>query len=193
MTMLAVIVGIMTAALSMSYKTLEKGERKVEYLERKKIVFSRMESQIQSAFSSYYTEGGEKKSRFSGKQDSLGFASNYSIWRGTGGNCLVHYVVKTNDQGRSILYVEERMLGLETGNETRLTDDYESITFEYFLESTLEEGKWVDVWPEDVQNLPRRIRITFANGLKKKTLTVDVFVRANTSTAASGMKTVGTK
>lgn len=193
MTMLAVIVGIMTAALSMAYKTLEKGEKKVEYLERKKSVFSLMESQLQSAFSSYYTEGGEKKNRFAGKKDSLGFASNYSIWRGAGGNCLVNYVVKTNDQGRSILHVEERMLGMETGNETRLTDDYESITFEYYLESALEEGKWVDVWPEDVQNLPRRIRITFADGLKKKTLTVDVFVRANTSTTASGTKTVGIK
>jgi general secretion pathway protein J len=191
--MLAVIIGIMTGALSMAYKAMEKGERKVENLERKKIVFSLIESQIQSAFSSYYDEQGEKKSRFVGEKDSLAFASNYSLWRGAGGNSLVRYFIKTNDQGGSILYVEERILGTDTGYKTRLTKDYKSITFEYYLENSLEEAKWVDHWPEDGKNLPRKIRICFADGVTKKLLTANVFIVTNSSTAVSDMQSNMTK
>lgn len=188
MTMLAAIIGIMTGALTMAYKTMEKGERKVENLERKKIVFSLIESQIQSIFSSYYTDQGEKKSRFVGEKDSLVFASNYSIWQGAGGNCLVRYFIKTNDQGRSFLYVEEKILGTDAANEARLTKDYESITFDYYLKNSLEEGKWVDRWPDDEKDMPRKIRICFTDGLNKKILTVNVFIRANASTAVSSMQ-----
>ena len=193
MTMLAVIVGMMTGALSLAYKTMEKGERKIGVLERNKIVFPLMEAQIQSAFAGFYDEDGETKSRFAGEEDSLAFASNYSIWQGAGGNCLVKYFVKTNDQGRNFLYVEEKILGTEVATEARLTDDYETITFEYYLESSMEEGKWVNLWPDDEKNLPRKIRITFADGLKKKILTADVFVQTRTGTALPGKKTVGTK
>jgi len=193
MTMLAVIVGMMTAALSMAYRTLEKGEKKTARLERQKILFPLLESQMQSAFSSYYNKEGEVKSRFVGQKDALEFAANYSLWRGVGGNCLVKYTIKNDDQGGSFLHIEERMLGLDTAEETRLTENYESIAFEYFLESALEEGKWVDVWPEDEKKLPRKIRIHFKNGLKKKTLTADVFIRSNPSTAAWGMKSTEKK
>lgn len=181
-TLLAVIVGILTGALSLAYRTLEKGEKRIAVLERNKVVFSLMEAQIQSAFAAFYKEDGETKSWFAGDEESLTFASNYSIWRGAGGNCLVKYFIKTNDYGRSSLYAEEKVLGTEAADEIRLTDDYESITFEYYLESSLEEGKWVESWPEDEKNLPGKIRISFADGLKKKVLTAEVFIRANTAT-----------
>ncbi|MEN6331208.1 MAG: prepilin-type N-terminal cleavage/methylation domain-containing protein [Smithella sp.] len=183
--LLAVIVGLMTGTLSMAYKTVEKGERKIESLERKKIVFSLMESQIQSAFSSSYDDQGEKKSRFIGEKDNLAFASNYSIWHGAGGNSLVRYFIKTTDQGRDVLYVEEQVLGTDTANEARLTKDYDSITFEYYLENSLEEAKWVDRWPEEEKKLPRKIRICFADGMDKKILTANVFVMENSARAMS--------
>jgi hypothetical protein len=113
--------------------------------------------------------------------------------KGAGGICIVKYFFKTNDLGRIFLYVEEKILGTEIATEARLTDDYEAITFEYYLESSLEEGKWVNLWPDDEKNLPRKIRITFADGLKKKILTADVFVQTRTGTALPGKKTVGTK
>lgn len=189
--LLAVIVGLMTGALSMAYKTVAKGERKIENLERKKTVFSLLESQIQSAFASSYEEQGEKKSRFVGEKNSLAFASNYSIWRGAAGNCLVRYLIKTNDQGRSVLHVEEQVLGTNAGYEAGLTKDFDAITFEYYLESSLEEAKWVDQWPEDEKKLPRKIRINFTDGASKKILTVDVFVMANSATAFLDKQSAG--
>ena len=188
-TLLALIVGLITGALSMAYKTVEKGERKIENLEQKKIVFSLIESQIQSAFSSFYDDQGEQKSRFVGEKDSMVFASNYSIWRGAGGNSLVRYFIKTSDQGKSILHVEEQILGTNIGYEARLTKDFDTITFEYYMENSLEEAKWVDQWPEDEKKLPRKIRICFADGMNKKILTVDVFVMTNYATAVSNVPT----
>ncbi len=183
--LLAVIVGLMTGALSMAYKTVEKGERKIENLERGKAVFSLLESQIQSAFLSSYDDQGEKKSRFIGEKDSLAFASNYSIWRGVGGNSLVRYFIKTTAQGRDVLYVEEQVLGTNAANEARLTKDYDSITFEYYLENSLEEAQWVDRWPEEEKKMPRKIRICFADGMEKKILTANVFVMENSAASMS--------
>lgn len=192
-TMLAVIVAFMTGALTMSYRTVAKGEEKIEDLERRKAVFFLIESQIQSAFASFYTEQGETKSRFAGAKDSLSFASNYSIWRGVGGNCLVRYFVKTEESGRSVLYAEEQIPGLSVINMTRLTDDHEAIAFEYYLENSLEEGKWVEEWPEEEKNLPRRIRMTLADGLQKRVLTANVFVRTNAVTTVFSPQPVVTK
>lgn len=179
--LLAVIVGLMTATLSMAYKTVEKGERRIENLERKKTVYSLLESQIQSAFSSTYDDQGEKKSRFVGEKDSLTFTSNYSIWRGVGGNSLVRYFIKTTEGGGNILYVEEQVLGTNAANEARLTKEYDSITFEYYLENSVDEAKWVEQWPEEEKKLPRKIRICFADPADKKILTVNVFVMENTA------------
>lgn len=182
-TMLAVIIGIMGGALSMAYQTMEKSERKINNLERKKIFFPLIESQIQSAFSSYYTDQAEKKSYFKGEKDMMVFASNYSIWWGTRGNCLVKYHIKTDDRGKSFLQIEERILGTDIKKETLLTTDHVSIRFEYFLNNSLEEGKWVDQWPVEEKNLPRKIRIHFADGMKAKVLTVNVFSRPTSSSA----------
>jgi general secretion pathway protein J len=192
-TMLGVIVGFMTGALAMARRTVEKGEKKIEFLERKKTVSSLLESQIQSAFAGYYMDQTDRKSYFSGEKDSLMFASNYSVWRGIGGNCLVRYFLKADDRGRSALCVEERVLGMDAGNEARLTKDYESIAFEYFLENSTEEGKWVERWPEEEKNLPRRIRIILADGGKKKVLTADVFARANASSTGLSAQPVVAK
>jgi len=191
--MLAVIISIMIGALSMAYKTVEKGERKVDNLERRKIVFSLIESQIQSAFESYYDDQGEKKVRFSGEKDRMVFASNYSLWSGASGNSLVTYQIKTNDQGKSTLYAEERILGTDSGRETLLTKDYESITFDYFIKNSLEEGKWIDHWPEEEKNIPQKIRVNFTDGPNKKILTVNVFSKTGSSPPVLNQRPVATK
>jgi len=140
-----------------------------------------LESQIHSAFSSTYDDQGEKKSRFVGEKDSLTFTSNYSIWRGVGGNSLVRYFIKTTEGGGDILYVEEQVLGTNAANEARLTKEYNSIKFEYYLENSVDEAKWVEQWPEEEKKLPRKIRICFADPADKKILTVNVFVMENTA------------
>jgi len=183
--MLAVIIGIMGGALSLAHQTTEKGEKKIGALERKKNILSLVESQIQSACVSYYTEHGEKKSRFAGSKDSVTFASNYSCRRGTRGNTLVTYRVEANDGRKCVLKIEEQVLGTDVNQETRLTTDYDAIRFEYFLENALEEGKWLGDWPVDEKSMPQKIRILFSDGKNDRALTIRVF--AKTASSAVGM------
>src|SRR5271157_6364695 len=115
--MLALIAGILGWTLNMAHRTLDKGERKIHYLEKEKVSFSLVESQIQSLFPYQYDDEGEKKLFFSGGKDKLMFASNYSLWRGTQGNTFATYDIQTNEQGRQFLRITEQTIGLETKDE----------------------------------------------------------------------------
>jgi len=176
-TMLALITGIMGWTLNMAHRTLDKGEKKIHYLERTKVSFSLMESQIMSLFPYQYDDEGEKKLFFTGSKDKLMFASNYSLWRGTSGNTFVTYDIQTNEKGKQFLKITEQIIGLEAKSEAVLFDDCTGINFEYFLKNAFEEGKWVDQWPADEKGLPEKIKINIAYGTKKIALMVNSLVK----------------
>jgi len=190
MAMLAMIVAVMSGALSMAYRTTEKGEKKIDDLEKKKMLFSFIEPQIQSAFVSSYQEEGETKSRFAGAEDTLVFASNYSLWRGTKGNCLVTYRVETDDRKKSVLRIEEQVLGTDLKQEASVPTDYDSIRFAYYYTDTFEEGKWVSDWPSNAQGMPQKLKIYFSKGGRERVLTVKVFTL--TALSSVGVKTMAT-
>jgi hypothetical protein len=169
--MLALITGIMGAALSMTHRSLDKGERKIHYLERLKTSFSLVESQIQSYFPYQYNdENGQKILLFSGQKDKLIFSTNYSLWRGTKGNTAVTYDIQADEKGRQYLKVTEQIIGLENKNETILFADCERIGFEYYLKDAFEEGKWMEEWPADAKGMPEKIRVNLACGKNKLSL-----------------------
>jgi prepilin-type N-terminal cleavage/methylation domain-containing protein len=184
-TMLALITGIMGWTLSMAHRTLDKGERKIHYLERVKVSFSLVESQIQSLFSYQYDDEGEKKLFFSGGKDKLMFTSNYSLWRGTRGNTFVTYDIQTNEKGKQFLRITEQIIGLEAKDEAIIFDDCTSINFEYFLKNAFEKGKWVDQWPADQMGLPDKIKINITYNTKKIALMVNLLVKPITTLAAA--------
>jgi prepilin-type N-terminal cleavage/methylation domain-containing protein len=188
-TMLALITGIMGWTLNMAHRTLDKGERKIHYLEREKISYSLVESQILSLFPYQYDDEGEKKLFFFGGKDKLMFASNYSLWRGTRGNTFVTYDIQTNEKGKQFLQITEQIIGLETKDETILFDDCTSINFEYFLKNAFEEGKWVDQWPADEKGLPDKIKINIAYNIKKIALMVNPLVKPTTALSSSAVIT----
>ena len=170
--MLALIAGIMGWTFKAAHRTLDKGEKKINYLEREKISFSLIESQILSLFRYQYDDDGQKKLFFSGSKDKLMFTSNFSLWRGTRGNTFVTYDIQSNEKDKSFLKVTEQTIGLQEKNETILLNECNNISFEYFLKNALEEGKWVTSWPEDQKELPDKIKISIACGAKKLALTL---------------------
>lgn len=176
-TMLALITAILGGALCMVYRTLDKGEKKIHYLERMKISFSLVESQIQSSFPCRYDDEGQKKLFFAGGKDKLMFSSNYSLWWGTKGNTFVTYDIHTNEKRKQFLKITEQSRGLEAKNETILFDDCSSISFEYFLKNAFEEGKWVEEWPSDEKEMPDKIRIDIVYGTKKIAFIINSFAR----------------
>jgi hypothetical protein len=176
--MLALIIGIMSGALSLASQSLSRGEKKINDLERVKTSFSLIESQVQSLFPSQFDDQGEKKLLFSGTKDRLLFPTNYSIWGGKKGNTLVNYNVKTDEKGKQQLKVTENTLGLGTKREAILFTGYDKIYFEYFLKNIFEEGKWIDEWPADEKGIPEKIKFNLISGAKKTYLIVHIFVKA---------------
>jgi len=192
-TMLAVIIGIMGSALSLAYQTSEKGERKMAALERKRITISLIESQIQSAFVSVYTEQGETKNRFAGSKAAMTFASNYSVRHGTKGNCLVTYRIEIDDRRKCIFRIEEQILGTDAKQETSVKTDYDAIRFEYYYDDLTDGARWVDEWPAGGQGMPQKVKIHFSDGRNDKASTVRIFAQPKTSAVSAASKPVVTK
>lgn len=186
-TMLAVIAGIMGWSLNMAHRTLYKGEKKIRYLERERVSFTLIESQILSLFPYQYDDEGEKKLFFAGSKDKLTFTSNYSLWRGTRGNIRVTYDIQTNAKGRQFLRITEQIIGLEEKNETILYDNCAGINFEYFLKNAFGEGKWVDQWPAEEKGLPDKIRITVADNTKRIAFMVHPLVKPAVALASAAV------
>jgi len=172
-TMLALIAGILGWTLNMAHRTVDKGERKIHYLEREKAAYSLVESQLSALIPYQYDDEGEKKIFFAGGKDKLTFASNYSLWRGTRGNAFVAYEVQANEKGGKFLRVTEQVIGLKTNDEAIIFDDCDSINFEYYLKNAFEEGKWIEEWPTDEKGLPAKIRINIARNARKISLVVN--------------------
>ncbi len=181
-TMLAVITGIMGWSLNMAHRTLEKGEKKIQNLERRKASFSLVESQISSMMPYQYTDDeGQKKYYFSGNKEKMMFASNYSLWRGTRGNTFVAYDAQTNEQGKKYLRITEQTIGLQTKDESILFDNCTNISFEYFLKNAFEEGKWIEEWPADEKAIPEKIKINVAGESKNIALIINPLVKQVTA------------
>ena len=186
-TMLGLIIGIISGALSLASQSLRRGEEKINALERVRTSFSLVESQIQSLFVSQLVDQAEKKNLFSGQSDRLLFSTNYSIWGGIKGNTLVEYAVEVDDRGKQYVKVTENTLGMETKRETVLFAGCDKIYFEYFLPNILREGKWVDEWPTAENGMPEKININIISGTRKMSLIAHVYVKAPPA-SSSGLK-----
>ena len=186
-TMLGLIIGIISGALSLASQSLRRGEEKINSLERARTSFSLMESQIQSLFVSQFVDQAEKKNLFSGQKDRLLFSTNYSIWGGIKGNTLVEYAVEVDDRGKQYVKVTENTVGMETKRETVLFAGCDKIYFEYFLPNILEEGKWVDEWPVEEKGMPEKINLNVISGTRKMSLIAHVYVKAPLA-SSSGLK-----
>jgi general secretion pathway protein J len=186
-TMLTLIIGILSGALSLASQSLNRGAEKINSVERVRTSFSLVESQIQSLFVYQLVDEAEKKNLFSGQKDRLLFSTNYSIWSGIKGNTLVEYAVEIDDRGKQYVRVTENTVGMETKRQTVLFTGYDKIFFEYFLTDITGEGKWVDEWPAEEKGLPEKININIISGTRKMSLIAHVYVKAPAA-SSSGLK-----
>ena len=185
-TMLALVIGIISGALSLASQSMNRGAAKIDNLERLKTSFSLVESQIQSLFVSQYADQGEMKNLFSGQKDRLLFSSNYSIWGGIKGNTAVEYAVGVDDRGKQYLHVTENTVGLETKRATVLFAGYDKIFFEYLLTDINGDVKWVDEWPKEQTGIPEKININLVSGASSMSLIVHIYVKAPVGSSSSG-------
>ncbi|MBP1748201.1 MAG: ral secretion pathway protein GspJ [Deltaproteobacteria bacterium] len=177
--LISLIVVIMAGAMRLSYRSIDRGEVKSNYLERLKVSFSLIDDQIQSAIPLVRRDDEEGRIFFEGSSDTVKFASNYSLTAGQRGYVIVTYRTRPGDEGTGALFVEENTVGVENTREIKLLEGISGVRFEYFRrESEAEEaaGEWVDTWTDELL-FPRKIRVTLTFPERKIVFTVPI--RAN--------------
>jgi general secretion pathway protein J len=185
-TLIGLIVVIVGGAMRLGYRSVDKGEKKVEMLERFKVSLSVMDAQIQSGMPLKGTGDEVNQYYFKGKKDSVRFASNYSLMGGQRGYVLVAYRVEVDKNDKRTLYAKENTIGMENQKEVKLLEGFEDIHFEYFLKDALEaQSKWVEEWTDDM-NFPQKVRIHLAWGNQRISLVVPVRARLLTAQSAFG-------
>ncbi len=172
--MLGIIMVILVGALRLGFRSVESGEKKIESLERMRVSLSMIDSQIQSQIPLTYQEEEATKYYFTGERDSLQLSTNYSIWGGQKGYVIVTYSVSPEEEGKSVLYASEHIVGVEETKETKLLDAFDDIYFEYFYKGPTDEvGNWVEQWT-DTSKIPEKIKVHLMSGEKDLSLVIPV-------------------
>ncbi len=178
-TMLALIVLVIAGALRLGYRSIESADKKIESAERLRISFHIIDSQIQSYIPLSYIDNGERKYYFKGTKSSMQFSTNYSVWGGERGYVVTTYDVVPLDNNKYALLVTENTVGIESARQTKLLDDYNSISFRYYYKDPTEEhGEWIEEW-KDETTVPQKIRIYFSDSTGDNILTVPLRIRTS--------------
>jgi prepilin-type N-terminal cleavage/methylation domain-containing protein len=173
---IGILVLIIAGAMRLGLNIVDKGEAKINSLERTRTSLKIVNSQIQSQFPIAFEEDGEKKFYFHGEGKTMQLATNYSIWGGQRGYVLVKYKVETDESGKEMLTASENIIGMDNIKETTLFKSLDKIYFEYFFKDpTEEEGEWIEKW-EDSFKLPEKIRLHLE--AKGKDFSIIIPVRA---------------
>jgi type II secretory pathway component PulJ len=171
--LMVTILLIVSGAMRLGYRSVDRGEKKVEHLERYRSSLAIIHAQVQSGMPLVASrEGVAKRYYFAGAADSLRIATNYSIWGGQKGHVIVEYRIEADENGVRSLIASENMVGAEKKNEALLLQGFDEIFFEYFYKGAAEqEGRWVDAWSDNAK-LPGKIRLRLVQGRKEVSMII---------------------
>ncbi|MEI9477238.1 MAG: prepilin-type N-terminal cleavage/methylation domain-containing protein [Deltaproteobacteria bacterium] len=176
-TILSLVVVMILGALRLGSASWERGEERVEKVQKKRIVFELLSQQMKSSFP--YRIKSQKAEAdflaFLGERTSLRFVSAFSI-RARKQEGLVFVIYKVEEEGASgktLKVYEKRVLNKnfleETPDEEQfltLTDGLSDLSFEYFDEGPAEgrgkhaSGEWVESWDtKEKKALPSQVKI----------------------------------
>ncbi len=159
-----IIVVIVAGAMRLGIKSVDRGEKRIETMERIRTSLNIIEAQVQSMTGLTYIDNGEKKRYFKAARDSMQFSTNYSIWGGQKGYAVVSYTVETGSDGKQTMKASENVVGVENSRQTFLLGSYDKIYFEYFYKGpTDEKGSWTEEWTDDV-NMPEKVKLHLVSG-----------------------------
>lgn len=175
--LIALIVVITSGGMRMSYRSVDKGERKIESLERYRTSLALIEAQIESAAPLSFEEEAQKRYYFEGTANTMRLTTNYSIWGGQKGYVIVDYTIKSDNNGMKSLYASEGTIGAKNSRETLLLFGLNQIAFEYyFKDPTEDEGVWIEEW-NDTTSLPLKVRLRLAEGSSETALIIPMKAR----------------
>lgn len=180
-TMIGFIVLIIVGALSLGFRSVESGEKKIESFERVRSSINIINAQIQSQIPlKFVNEDGEEENYFKGESGFMQFATNYSIWGGEKGYVIATYVVENDENGKQMLFVTENVIGMNEYRDVRLFEKVDRIYFEYFVKSEIdEEGFWTE-YLQEKNIIPEKIRLHLVNGYRDFSMIIPVMARGST-------------
>lgn len=177
--LISMLVVIVAGAMRLSYRSIDRGETRSTYLERLKVFFSLMDSQIQSAIPLTREDDEAGRFYFEGSANTVKFASNYSLVSGQRGYVSATYKAVLEGDAGYVFSVTENNIGIQNEREMRILAGLREVRFEFFRkesEAQGVEGQWVDTWQDELL-FPRKIRITLTFPDRKVVLTIPI--RAN--------------
>jgi prepilin-type N-terminal cleavage/methylation domain-containing protein len=190
--MTAIIVVIVAGAMKLSIRSVDRGEKRIDALERIRTSINIVEAQIQSMTGLTYDDNGEKKHYFKAARDSLKFSTDYSIWGGQRGYTVVSYTVVTGNNGKQTMKATENVAGIDNGKDTPLLGSFDKVYFEYYSKGpTDEKGSWVDEWTDDI-NIPEKVKLHLVSGQNNFALIIPVRAAAFLNEKAAAPNTPGT-
>jgi len=185
-TILSLVVVMILGALRLGSASWERGEERVEKVQKKRIVFDLLSQQMRSSFPHRIKSQKAEADflAFLGERTSLRFVSAFSI-RARRQEGLVFVIYKVEEErtsGKILKVYEKRVLNKnfleETPDEEQffiLTDGLSDLNFEYFDEGEGKDasGEWVESWDtKEKKALPSQVKITVTWKEKKAELEI---------------------
>ncbi len=192
--LVALIVVIVAGAMKLGVQSVERGERRIDALERIRTSINIVEAQIQSMTNLTYDDNGEKKRYFKAARDSIQFSTGYSIWGGQRGYTVVSYAVETGGDGKQTMKASENVAGMDNSREAWLMGSFDKIYFEYYHKGpTDEKGSWEEEWTDDV-NIPEKVKLHLVSGQNNFALIIPIrsAVAINEKAAQGGAQGIQT-
>jgi general secretion pathway protein J len=155
--MLSLIILIIGGAMRLGLRSVEKGEREVEELERLRSVILLLDGQIASAIPTTWNVDGEDVVSFKGDEKQCSFISSSSLWGRKDAFMEVSYSIE--NRGGSLMVLEtERLPGEEGGVETVLLEELEEAVFAYLWRDDFGSSSWTEQW-EEKDSYPEAVAI----------------------------------
>lgn len=181
--LIGIIAAIIAGALKSGLDAAERGDRKIESLERLRSSVHIVSAQIQSQLPlTFLDDDGKRKFHFSGNRETLDFPTTYSIWKGLRGYVHVQYTIGTDENGKRYMTASERIISSDHTMDTVLLTDMDDAYFEYFFRDPLneEEAEWVKDW-EDRDTIPEKIKMQITYKGKAVSLLIPIRISGSTS------------
>ncbi len=186
-TMIAVILLIVGAAMRLGLRSVDAGEKRIASVERFRASLNIVEAQIQSALFLPPKGLADAAPVFQGDGESMQFPSNFSLWGDQRGYVTVSYRVATDEFGKQDLFAEEKGTGLANRGEVKLFEFFDRIYFDYFYKDpAAEKGSWIEQWAT-TDTSPEKIRLHLVTGDKEISMIIPVKV----SYAGAGLAVTG--
>ncbi len=174
--LIGIIAAIIAGALKSGLDAVDKGDRKIESLERLRSSAHIISAQVQSQLPlTFLDDDGKRKFYFSGNRETLDFPTTYSIWKGLRGYVQVQYTIHTDENDMRYVTASERMIGSDHTIDTPLFTELDDAHFEYFFRDPLnkEDTDWVQEW-EDRDTIPEKIKVQVSYNVKAISLLIPI-------------------